>query len=262
MIAVGIIIVTSYDSGWTSYDSSWTTAAIDAIAVVVQPMAAVTIAMIAKLLPYLSMTLIFILFSIQYSAYQTPICKSKRKFKDTYPKDPLAAVLKALLDKTKLNPSEVGDIGVGTILAPGSQRANECRMAVFYASFPKTVPVRTINRQCSSGLQAVANVAASIKAGFYDIGIGAGLESMITNSVAWEGSINAKVNTLQRAQDCLLPMGITSENVAHHYGVTQKEQDQAAVESHRRAVAATASGEFKDEIIPITMKNVKCCWFC
>lgn len=105
-------------------------------------------------------------------------------------------VLQALLDKSRLNPSEVGDIVVGTVLAPGSQRAIECRIAAFYAGFPgcltylstykslriqiscltfsmkktDTVPLRTVNRQCSSGLQAVADVAAYIKAGFYDIG--------------------------------------------------------------------------------------------
>ncbi|KAG1361423.1 putative 3-ketoacyl-CoA thiolase 2, peroxisomal [Cocos nucifera] len=195
----------------------------------------------------------------QGSAYRTPICKSKRGgFKDTYPEDLLATVLKGLLDKTKLNPNEVGDIVVGTVLAPGSQRATECRMAAFYSGFPETVPVRTVNRQCSSGLQAVADVAASIKAGFYDIGIGAGLESMTANQVSWEGSINPKVKTLQQAQDCLLPMGITSENVACRYGVTREEQDRAAVESHRRAAAATASGKFRDEIIPVTTKT-DCC---
>ncbi|XP_072993568.1 3-ketoacyl-CoA thiolase 2, peroxisomal-like isoform X2 [Typha latifolia] len=191
------------------------------------------------------------------AAYRTPICKAKRGgFKDTYPEDLLAVVLKAVLDKTKLNPNEVGDIVVGTVLAPGSQRATECRMAAFYAGFPETIPLRTVNRQCSSGLQAVADVAAAIKAGFYDIGIGAGLESMSTNSVAWEGSINPKVNMFQKAQDCLLPMGITSENVAHRYGVTRQEQDQAAVESHKRAAAATAAGKFKDEIVPVTTKIV------
>lgn len=191
------------------------------------------------------------------AAYRTPLCKSKRGgFKDTYPEDLLAPVLKALVDKTKLDPKEVGDIVVGTVLAPGAQRANECRMAAFYAGFPETVPIRTVNRQCSSGLQAVADVAAAIKAGFYDIGIGAGLESMTMNTVAWEGSINPKVNNFQKVQDCLLPMGITSENVAHRFGVSRQEQDQAAVESHRKAAAATASGKFKAEIVPVMTKIV------
>ncbi|GAV69065.1 Thiolase_N domain-containing protein/Thiolase_C domain-containing protein [Cephalotus follicularis] len=191
------------------------------------------------------------------AAYRTALCKSKRGgFKDTYPDDLLAPVLKALIEKTNLNPSEVGDIVVGTVLAPGSQRASECRMAAFYAGFPETVPIRTVNRQCSSGLQAVADVAAAIKAGFYDIGIGAGLESMTTNPMAWEGSVNPRVNSLEHAQNCLLPMGVTSENVAHRFGVSRHEQDQAAVESHRKAAAATAAGKFKDEIIPVNTKIV------
>nr|GMD74453.1 3-ketoacyl-CoA thiolase 2, peroxisomal [Ipomoea batatas] len=191
------------------------------------------------------------------AAYRTPLCKSKRGgFKDTYPDDLLATVLKALVEKTNLNPSEVGDIVVGTVLAPGSIRASECRMAAFYAGFPETVPIRTVNRQCSSGLQAVADVAAAIKAGFYDIGIGAGLESMTVNTMAWDASVNPRVSTIQQAQNCLLPMGVTSENVAHRFGVTRQEQDQAAVESHRKAAAATAAGKFKDEIIPVTTKIV------
>uniref|UniRef100_A0A0A8YSP4 acetyl-CoA C-acyltransferase n=1 Tax=Arundo donax TaxID=35708 RepID=A0A0A8YSP4_ARUDO len=191
------------------------------------------------------------------AAYRTPICKAKRGgFKDTYPEDLLTVVLKAVLDNTRINPGDIGDIVVGTVLGPGSQRANECRMAAFYAGFPETVPVRTVNRQCSSGLQAVADVAAAIKAGYYDIGIGAGLESMSLNSIGWEGQVNPKISEFQKAQDCLLPMGITSENVAHCYGVTRQEQDQAAAESHRRAAAATASGKFKDEIVPVPTKIV------
>ncbi|CAA7390679.1 unnamed protein product [Spirodela intermedia] len=191
------------------------------------------------------------------AAYRTPLCKSKRGgFKDTLPDDLLATVLKAVLDTSKIDPSEVGDIVVGTVLARGSQRASECRMAAFYAGFPETVPLRTVNRQCSSGLQAVADVVAAIRAGFYDIGIGAGLESMTADPMAWDGSINPKTHIFSQAQDCLLPMGITSENVAHRFGVSREEQDQAAVESHRKAAAATAAGRFKDEIIPVKTKIV------
>ncbi|CAK9230448.1 unnamed protein product [Sphagnum troendelagicum] len=79
-----------------------------------------------------------------------------------------------LCESSNLLAEEVGDIVVGSVLAPGPQRANECRMAAFFLGFPETVPVRTVNRQYSSELQAVADVAAAIKAGFYDIGIGAG----------------------------------------------------------------------------------------
>lgn len=191
------------------------------------------------------------------AAYRTAICKSKRGgFKDTLPDDLLASVLKALMEKTNLNPAEVGDIVVGTVLAPGSLRGIECRMAALYAGFPDTVPIRTVNRQCSSGLQAVADVAAFIKAGYYDIGVAAGLESMTVDRVDKLETVNPKVESFAQARDCLLPMGITSENVAESYGITREEQDHAAVISHRRAAAASASGKFKDEIIPVFTKIV------
>ncbi|CAA0815261.1 3-ketoacyl-CoA thiolase 2- peroxisomal [Striga hermonthica] len=191
------------------------------------------------------------------AAYRTPICKSKRGgFKDTLPDDLLASVLKALIERTNINPAEVGDIVVGTVLAPGSLRAIECRMAAYYAGFPDSVPIRTVNRQCSSGLQAVADVAAFIKAGYYDIGIGAGLESMTVDNMGQIKMVNPKVESFAKARDCLLPMGVTSENVAERYGVTREEQDQAAVISHQRAAAARASGKFKDEIIPVFTKIV------
>ncbi|CAI5486820.1 unnamed protein product [Closterium sp. Naga37s-1] len=191
------------------------------------------------------------------SARRSALTKAKRgAFKDTLPDDILAPVLRAVVDEAGVRPEEVGDIVVGTVLAPGSQRASECRMAALFAGFPDTVPVRTVNRQCSSGLQAVADVAASIKAGYYKIGIGAGLESMTVNPMAWEGSVNPKVEMNQKAQDCLLPMGITSENVAERFGVNRKEQDDIAVKSHKKAAAATAAGRFRDEIVPISTKIV------
>ncbi|PWA37780.1 Chain A, Peroxisomal 3-Ketoacyl-Coa Thiolase [Artemisia annua] len=145
-------------------------------------------------------------------------------------------VLKAVTEKTNLNPAEVGDIVVGSVLGVGSQRSSECRMAAFYAGFP------------------AADVPAAIKVGFYDIGIGAGLESMTANPMAWDGSVNPRVKTIAQAQDCLLPMGITSENVSQRFGVTRKEQDQALVDSNRKAAAATAFGKFKDEIIRVKTK--------
>ncbi|KAI4319335.1 hypothetical protein MLD38_032943 [Melastoma candidum] len=189
------------------------------------------------------------------AAYRTAICKSKRGgFKDTLADDLLAPVLKAVVEKTNVNPAEVGDIVVGTVLAPGSNRAIECRMAAFYAGFPDMVPLRTVNRLCSSGLQAVADVAAAIRCGYYDIGIGAGLESMTTDVIKYNPPVNPKVEVFSQARDCLLPMGITSENVAERFGVTRLEQDQAAVESHKRAAAAVASGKFIDEIVPVVTK--------
>ncbi|KAL0437288.1 UNVERIFIED_CONTAM: 3-ketoacyl-CoA thiolase 2, peroxisomal [Sesamum radiatum] len=190
-----------------------------------------------------------------YRAYRTAICKSKRGgFKDTLPDDLLATVLKALIDRTNLNPAEVGDIIVGTVLAPGSLRGIECRMAALYAGFPDSVPVRTVNRQCSSGLQAVADVAAFIKAGYYDIGIAAGLESMTVDTIGAIQTVNPKRDSVKLVTAFF--QWVTSENVAERYGVTREEQDQAAVISHQRAAAAAASGKFKDEIIPVLTRIV------
>ncbi|MED6149858.1 3-ketoacyl-CoA thiolase 2, peroxisomal [Stylosanthes scabra] len=186
------------------------------------------------------------------AAYRTAICKAKRGgFKDTPADDLLAPVLKAVVEKTNVNPSEVGDIVVGSVLAPGALRATECRMAAFYAGFPDTVPVRTVNRQCSSGLQAVADVAASIRAGFYEIGIGAGLESMSTNAMGWDGDVNPKVKEFEQARNCLLPMGVTSENVAQRFGVSRKEQDQAAVSDGAGAVLLMKRSTAMQKGLPI-----------
>jgi len=186
------------------------------------------------------------------SALRTAITKARRGgFKDMYVEDILAPVLKGVIDKTKLDPKKVGDIVVGTVLGSNSQRANEARIAAFLAGFPYSVPIHIINRQCSSGLQAIAHVAANIRAGFYDIGIAAGVESMSTAKVTWEGGLNPKIFLDQQAKDCLLPMGITSENVAAQWKVTRQEQDEFSLRSHQRAVAAIEGGKFKNEIVPV-----------
>lgn len=189
------------------------------------------------------------------SALRTCIGRAKRGvFKDTYVEDLLAAVIKATIDRTKIDPASLGDIVVGTVLGQGSQRANECRIGAFLAGVPDSVPLHTLNRQCSSGLQAIASVGAAIKSGQYDIGLACGVESMSGAVFKWEGSMNPKIFLNPQAKACLLPMGITSENVAAKYNVTREEQDKLAVQSHQRAAAAIKSGRFKDEIIPVTVK--------
>ncbi|EFN53218.1 hypothetical protein CHLNCDRAFT_25846 [Chlorella variabilis] len=187
------------------------------------------------------------------SACRTALCKAKRGgFKDTPVDDLIATVLKETIRRSGVEPEAVGDVCFGSVMGPSSQRANECRIAMFLAGFPTSVPVHTVNRQCSSaGLQAIAQVAASIKAGYYEVGIAGGVESMTTNPMAWEGAINPRVAENQCAQDCLLPMGITSENVAAQYGVSREVQDAFAARSHALAAAAQAAGKFRDEIVPV-----------
>ncbi|CAD7698731.1 unnamed protein product [Ostreobium quekettii] len=189
------------------------------------------------------------------AALRTPMTKAKRGLlKDTTADELLAAVLKAVVQRTGVEPEAVGDIVIGSVLGPSSQRANECRIAAFFAGFPETVPIHTVNRQCSSGLQAVASVAAAIKSGYIDIGIAGGVETMSLNPMKWEGGVNPRIQTMRETASCLMPMGITSENVAQRFGVTREQQDRFAVDSHRKAAAAQRAGKFKDEIVHVATK--------
>lgn len=191
------------------------------------------------------------------ASLRTPLTKAKRGgLKDTDAVDLLATVFKAILERTRVEPEAIGDIVIGSVLGPSSQRANECRIASFFAGIPEQVPVRTVNRQCSSGLQAIADVAAAIKAGFYTVGLAGGVETMSSNPMAWEGGINPRIGEFPAAQGCMLPMGVTSENVAAKYGIDRRTQDEFAVKSHKKAAAAKAAGKFKDEIVPVSTKVV------
>lgn len=91
----------------------------------------------------------------------------------------MAGVLKAVVERAKINPALVEDVCVGTVLAPGGG-ATEMRAAILVAGLPETTSVRTLNRQCSSGLQACVDIANQIRTGMIDVGIGAGVESMST----------------------------------------------------------------------------------
>lgn len=186
------------------------------------------------------------------SALRTPITRARKGgLKDTPADDLLATLLRASVAATGLNPVDVGDVVVGSVLGNSSQRANECRIGMFLAGFPASVPVRTVNRQCSSGLQAVADVAAAIKAGFYEVGIAAGVETMTSNPMKWEGGMNPRVASSSDAQSCLIPMGVTSENVAERWNISRLTQDSFSVRSHARAAAARSSGRFDSQIVPV-----------
>lgn len=186
------------------------------------------------------------------AALRTPLTKARRGgLRDTDAVDLLATVFKAALSTANVEPSALGDIVVGSVLGPSSQRANEARIASFFAGIPETVPVRTVNRQCSSGLQAVADVAAAIKAGFYTIGLAAGVETMTAHPMTWEGGVNPRIGDFPQAQGCLMPMGVTSENVASKFGVDRRTQDAFAAASHKKAAMARSQGKFRDEIVPV-----------
>lgn len=187
------------------------------------------------------------------SAVRTAIGRAKKgSFAQTHPGDLLSAVLKAAVARVGISPKQVDEIIVGNVLAPGGF-ATQARMAGFLAGFPETTSVSTCNRQCSSGLQALAHVAGNIRAGFYDIGLACGVESMSTADMMGAlGDVNPKVFEDKGASACLNTMGQTSENVASKFGVQRTKQDQMAMESHHRALRAQREGRFQAEIVPVT----------
>lgn len=186
------------------------------------------------------------------SALRTPIGKAKRgSFKDTFPDDLLAVILKAVIKDSKLKMNEIDDICVGNVLDPKS--AVSARLAQVHCGMPDTVPIYTTNRQCSSGLVACMNVAANIKSGFYNIGIGAGVESMSIYDMGMEGwKPNPKIAETKEGMDLIIPMGITSENVAARFNVSRQDQDQFALSSQIKAKNARDEGLFDAEIVPVT----------
>ncbi|KAJ2913617.1 hypothetical protein MD484_g6794, partial [Candolleomyces efflorescens] len=191
------------------------------------------------------------------SAVRSAITKGKKGgFKDTKPELLLSHVLRAAYEKVSLDPKLIDDIAVGNVLPPGGG-ATPARMAALHAGIPIETSINTINRQCSSGLTAITQIANEIKAGQIEFGIGAGVESMTNGYGAGAvASISDEVLTNQDAEDCLLPMGITSENVAASYNISRATQDAFAARSFQKAAAAQKAGKFKDEILPIRAKWV------
>merc|ERR1719506_2577057 len=115
-----------------------------------------------------------------------------------------------------------------------------------------------INRQCSSGLQAVGNVAGQIKAGYCDIGIAGGVETMSMfdmMGIIDPEKVSPAVFDHPVARDCMIPMGITSENIAAKWGIPREKQDALAVESHKKAAEAQKNGLFDSEIVPLMAKS-------
>ncbi|KAG6853751.1 hypothetical protein C0991_001767 [Blastosporella zonata] len=192
------------------------------------------------------------------SAVRTAITKAKKGgFKDTSPDLLLSHVLRAAYTKPGLDPSLIEDISVGNVL-PDRGGASAARMASLHAGIPHTTSINTVNRQCSSGLTSVNHIASLIKIGQIDIGIGAGVESM-TQGFGKKYTANefsAEVLENQLARDCLIPMGITSENVASDYGLSRLEQDVFAAASFQKAAAAQKAGKISPEILAVKAKII------
>lgn len=187
-------------------------------------------------------------------ALRTAVAKAKRGgFKDTPSEDMLKPLFRAVIEQTRVDPKAIGDVQIGNVNQPGAGAAGS-RMAMFLADMPFEVPVSAVNRQCSSGLQAVANIAANIKAGIIDVGLAGGVESMSLNSMG-DGfdpnKMSKGIADNDMAAACLIPMGITSENVAEKWNISREKQDMFAARSHEKALAAQKAGLFDSEIVPV-----------
>ena len=186
------------------------------------------------------------------AATRTPVGKApKGVFRNTRPDDMLAHVLKSVVAQAPgIDTSRIDDAVIGCAMPEGEQGMNVARIGVLLAGLPDTVAAQTINRFCSSGLQAVALAANEIRLGNADLMLAGGTESMsmvpmMGNKVALSPSV-FKDDHVAIAYG----MGITAEKVAEEWKVSREDQDAFALASHQKAIAAIGAGEFKDEISP------------
>ncbi len=189
------------------------------------------------------------------AAVRTPVAKRNGQFRSTRPDDLLAHALRALMAKVpQVDPAAIGDVIVGCAMPEAEQGMNVARIATLLAGLPQSVPAYTINRFCSSGVQAVADAAMRIRLGEADVMIGAGTESMscMTQMMGNKPSPNPAVFNDADHYAIAFGMGLTAEKVAQQWKVTRDDQDAFAQASHQRASAAIAAGKFRDEIAPFT----------
>ena len=186
------------------------------------------------------------------AATRTPVGKAPRgMFRNTRPDDLLAHVIRSVLAQApSLDPSSIVDVIAGCAMPEAEQGTNVARISLLLAGLPHTVPGMTVNRFCSSGVQAVALAADRIRLGEAEVMLAAGVESMsmvpmMGNKIAFNPAIfdNEHVGIAYG-------MGLTAEKVAERWKVSREAQDAFALQSHQRALAAINKGEFKDEITP------------
>jgi 3-oxoadipyl-CoA thiolase len=201
-------------------------------------------------------------------AVRTPIGKYAGVLKSVRPDDLGALVLRKVLERTKAEPGDVDDVYFGCSNQAGEDNRNVARMATLLAGIPYTVPAATVNRLCGSGLEAVNTAARVISAGEGEVVLAGGVESMtraplvalkpetgyhrgpvtmVDTTIGWRF-----VNPAFPADYPPISMGETAENLAEKYKISRGSQDELALASHLKAVEATKSGRFRDEVVPVT----------
>jgi acetyl-CoA acyltransferase len=186
------------------------------------------------------------------SSVRTAVGKApKGTLRTTRPDDLAAAAIKEAVARVKgLDPKEIEDVVLGCAMPEGEQGMNVARIAALRAGLPVESSAMTINRFCSSGLQAIAIAAQRIMAGQGDVAVAGGTESM--SMVPMGGNKVAPNPWLMDCYpDAYLGMGLTAENLAKKYGITRDQADEFSLASHQKALAAIATGKFKDEIVPV-----------
>lgn len=192
------------------------------------------------------------------AAARTPIGRAKRGSLATVrPEDMAAAVIKELLNRAKpLKPEEIDDVIIGCAFPEGEQGMNMSRLIGFRAGLPVSVPTETINRFCSSGMQSIAHAAQAIMAGWTEVAIAGGVESM--TMVPMTGYKFAPTPHLSaNYPEAFTSMGLTAENVAEKFGISREDQDKFALRSHTLAHEAVSSGRFDEELVPLEVEIVE-----
>ncbi len=189
------------------------------------------------------------------SAIRTPVGRAyKGALRSTRPDDFGAVAIREALGRVPaLDPKEVDDVILGCAMPEGEQGMNVARIASLRAGLPVETSAMTVNRFCSSGLQAIAQAAERIRGGSAEVIVAGGTESM--SLVPMGGNkISPNPWLIDHYPDAYINMGLGTENIARKFGITREQADQFSVDSHRKAVAAIAAGNFKDEIVPVEVK--------
>ncbi len=192
------------------------------------------------------------------AATRLPVAKKNGMFRNVRPDDMLAHVIKSVVAQVPgIDPALIGDVIIGCAMPEGEQGMNVARIGLLLAGLPITVPGITINRFCSSGVQAVADAANQIRLGLADVMIAGGTESMsvMPQMMGNKMSMNPAIFANEENLGIAFGMGLTAEKVANQWKVSREMQDAFAVESHRRACAAIAAGHFKAEISPYLVRE-------
>jgi acetyl-CoA acyltransferase len=178
---------------------------------------------------------------------------AKGTLRNTRPDDLGAIVIKEAVARAKgLDPNEVEDVVIGCAVPEGEQGMNVARIASLRAGLPVESAAMTINRFCSSGLQAIAIAAQRIMAGQGQVAVAGGTESM-TMLPMGGNKVSPNPWLVENHPDTYLNMGLTAENLAKKYGITREQSDEFSYASHQKAIAAIAAGKFKEEIVPVAV---------